>query len=112
MSTAARKREMRNILTRYISGFLLHMAAPLDSIRVTSIAIRSSSKLPTDSPSVLPVNTLRFGSHTITAVAIERVVAPVRAEEILQGIIVVIAHANRRRPSRALKAGLYRHVGE
>src|SRR5487761_356774 len=53
-----------------------------------------------------------IGETTVAVVAIERVLAPVRAKEILEAVIVVIAHANRRRPSYALKAGLDRHVRE
>src|ERR1035438_2421020 len=53
-----------------------------------------------------------IGEGTVAVVAVENVLSPATDEEIVEAIVIVVAHTNTRCPHGTLQSGLLRHVGE
>src|SRR5439155_398038 len=52
------------------------------------------------------------GERAVAVVAVEDVLTPIGHEQIVETVVVVVAHAHRGYPARAVETGLFRYVGE
>ena len=53
-----------------------------------------------------------IGKRAVAVIAIELVLPKVGAEQVLEAVVVVVAHAHRRRPAQIVQARLFGYVGK
>src|SRR4029077_968081 len=53
-----------------------------------------------------------IGEGAVTVIVVQHVLAPIGDKQVLKAVVVVIAHANAGRPTRAEQTGLGGHIGK
>src|SRR6266446_4306153 len=53
-----------------------------------------------------------IGERTVAVVVVQHVLAPVGDEQVFKPVVVIVAHADTGRPTHAVQAGFFRHIGE